>query len=389
MHNVVESIDNARKEFYFHQQEFLFLYGMRALSTLNPVTFREHGFWSEQIEPHHLANYFDVFHENRFDVYKGAIGALSEYEATALNEVRKVYQHLLAALKALDQSKRNYTHIRLPVNPLLFSVLLKRHLDSLSGKLDFTRLLEIGPGTSAAALYLRRTEFFIESYMGVENTVPLFILQKLLAELATVTAKMQPQRPTIVKNVTAYEWHQTSYNPTLVLANHCLTEIDEFARRSYIYRLSRLEEIDAPPICGIGFGGKRTLGVPLIEQYRDLLRNLRDQGLILAYYRGFRDFESLSELKFFCFLESKSVDALQIRLPGKNPVMLSLQDYDILSGQFSPEVDVYPVIKGENWGDNFRDSSKRNLGISIEQVIGGAYEETIEEKFIRETRLKR
>lgn len=389
MNDIAESIDNAKRDFNHQKNEFMFQYGLRALSTLDPVTFREHGFWSEQIQPHHLANYFDVFHENRFELYKQALGMLSSDEADALHDVRNIYQCLLSAISSVDAAQRNYEHLKLPVNPLLFSTILKRHLTSLADRLDFTRVLEIGPGTFATALYLLRSGVFKESYTGVENTLPLYILQKLLAEIAPMPVKNQEQRPFNFTNITAFEWPQISQKYTLVLANHCLTEIDEFARRAYIHGLSRLGDGDIPAICGIGFGGKRVLGVPLIEQYQDLMRRLHEQGLVLAYYRGFKKSESLTELKFFCFLDANSLDALQIQLPGKDPVILSLEDYEILISQFLPALDVYPMMGGEKWVEDAGGSSIREPGISIEQVIGGAYQETIEEKFIRETGLKR
>lgn len=389
MNDIVESIDRATTDFNHQKNEFLFQYGLRALSTLDPVTFREHGFWSEQIQPHHFANYFDVFHENRFELYKRALGILSSDEADSLHDVRSIYQRLLAAISITGAAKRNYEHIKLPVNPLLFSIILKRHLQGLTERLDFTQVLEIGPGTSATALYLLRSGVFKDHYTGVENTLPLYILQKLLAELAPMPVKNQEHRPLNFRNITAFEWPQITQKYTLVLANHCLTEIDEFARRAYIHRLSRSGGGATPAICGIGFGGKRVLGVPLIEQYRDLMRSLHDQGLVLAYYRGFKKSESLTELKFFCFLDANSLEALQIQLPGKEPQRLSLEDYEILISQFQPALDVHPIMGEEKWVEDAGSSSIREPGISIEQVIGGTYEETIEEKFIRETGLKR
>ena len=211
----------------------------------------------------------------------------------------------------------------------------------------------------------------------------------MLGELSTMPLKNQEPRPFTFRNITAFEWPQISQKFTLVLASHCLTEIDEFARRAYIQRLSQLGDGDTPPICGIGFGGKRILGVPLVEQYRDLMESLRDQGVVLAYYRGLKKSESFPELKFFCFVDAKSIDALQVQLPGKEPAILYTQNYEILIDQFSPTVDVQPVMGGENWVGNTASFSIEKPGISVEKVIEGVYEETIEEKFIRETGLKR
>jgi hypothetical protein len=88
-------------------------------------------------------------------------------------------------------------------------------------------------------------------------------------------------------------------------------------------------------------------------------------------------------------VDANSIDALQVQLPGKEPAILSTQNYELLIDQFLPTVDAQPVMGGENWVENIASFPIEKPGISVEEVIGGVYEETIEEKFIRETGLKR
>ena len=287
MKTVEQVIQSTIERFNIGISAFRRKNGIRANSVFAPVTFNNHNFFSGELQLDDLHLYSELFHEGRFEKYWELLDGLTSEELETIEKVSAYYA-------SVEKLSKFHTSARRP--SLLFCALFSRFWTALSklqpNQFRPSDIVEFGPGNLSLSVWFHTAKIGISKYTVIENALALFIFQNVLL-------KFIPQGPEKISLNGYFDFNGFSNSTGVVIANHCLNEMDPAALTFYLKHLTQ-------PICGIGFGGKRYLDRLLVDQIRDLLIRLSASNYYLALYvdqDGGRHSQPFDR-SFFCLYHS-------------------------------------------------------------------------------------